>query len=261
MPKSNPLDRAFQILDIVASADRVVTLVEVVQISGLPQSSTFRLLTHLVESGMLAFDKGNKAYSIGARANRLSLFIAGQKTLKTAVLPVLDALAKKTGEAAFFVIADQNRNHLLDFAVPERGATSFIHPGFEFPMHATAAGKVIQAFGSGRGVHVPANYDFKAFQPNTISDEQQLKTTLEQVRSDGFAINDSELDDDVFSVCVPVFYRDTLAGALGAVGPKNRASAGLSKRLAETIDLLKSGASEVTALLEHSNGFAVNGPR
>lgn len=251
MPKSNPLDRAFKVLDVVASSSRSLSLVEVVQISGLPQSSTFRLLTHLVESGMLAFDKGNKTYAVGPRTNRLSLLVSGQRTLKTIVLPVLETVARDTGETAFFVTPTEQGNRLLDFVVPELGATSFIHPGFEFPMHATAAGKVIQAFGP-EDAEVPSDYDLQAYQPSTISDPTLLNQTLARVREEGFAINDSELDDEVFSICVPVFYKDTLAGALGAVGPKNRPRGSLHEGVNDTVELLRSGSNEVKSLLERS---------
>ncbi|MEO0382663.1 MAG: IclR family transcriptional regulator [Pseudomonadota bacterium] len=261
MPKSNPLDRAFKVLDIVASSNREVTLVEVVQISGLPQSSTFRLLTHLVESGMLRFDKGNKSYGVGARANRLSLFISGRRTLEAAVVPVLEMVARESGETAFFVTASEHGNRLLDFVVPELGATSFIHPGFEFPIHATAAGKVIHAFASDQNIDVPDDYDLSAFQPGTITDRDRLRETFLKVRSDGYAINDSELDDDVFSACVPVFFKDTLAGALGVVGPKARMQKAGSVGLTEMVRLLSTNASEISSLLERSDGFGVSSAR
>ncbi|MDJ1007855.1 MAG: IclR family transcriptional regulator [Paracoccaceae bacterium] len=248
MSKSNPLERAFKLVDIVASAGREISLIEVVQTSGLPQSSTFRLLSNLVESGMVSFDAGNKTYTAGPRAVRLSLFISGQASLKEALAPTLKTLASRTKETCFFVAATETGNRLLDFALPNSGTSIFIHPGFEFPAHATAAGKVNHAFSSDAVLDLPENLQLPKYQPRTVTDKQELREMFREIRADGFAENESELDDDVYSICVPVFYRNSLAGALGIVGPSSRMLTN-SDRSAELISTLKDAAAEVSTLV------------
>lgn len=247
MSKSNPLERAFKILDIVASTGREMSLIEIVKASKLPQSSTFRLASNLAESGMLSFDTGTKTYSIGSRANRLSMFISREKSLKAILIPALEALAHDTGETSFFVSASENGNKLLEFVVPKRGASIFIHPGFEFPMHATAAGKVIQAFSEDS--EIPGDIELKAYQPNTIVDPERLSALFREVRQCGYAINDSELDKDVYSVCVPVLIGDLVAGALGLVGPTNRMFENDEHNVGQLTIELKKAALEISTLL------------
>ncbi|MBL4757478.1 MAG: IclR family transcriptional regulator [Rhizobiales bacterium] len=247
MSKSNPLERAFKILDIVASSGRDMPLIEIVNASKLPQSSTFRLASNLAESGMLNFDAGTKTYSIGSRANRLSMFISREKSLKAILIPALEALAHNTGETSFFVSASENGGKLMEFAVPQRGANIFIHPGFEFPMHATAAGKVIQAFSEDSAV--PEGIELKVYQPNTIVDPERLTALFREVRHCGYAINDSELDKDVFSVCVPVLIGELVAGALGLVGPTSRMFENDKHDVDQLTDKLKVSAAEISTLL------------
>lgn len=247
MSKSNPLERAFKILDIVASSDREMSLIEIVNASKLPQSSTFRLASNLVESGMLSFDSGTKTYSVGSRANRLSMFISHEKSLKAILGPVLETLAHDTGETGFFVSASDNGNKLLDYSVPQRGANIFIHPGFEFPMNATAAGKVIQAFS--QNTEIPQDVELKSYQPNTVVDRERLAVVFQEVRLSGYAINDSELDKDVFSVCVPVPIGNLVTGALGIVGPTNRMFENDEHDVCQLINRLKKAAVEISTLL------------
>ncbi|MBA4491472.1 IclR family transcriptional regulator [Paracoccus sp. S1E-3] len=246
MSKSNPLDRAFRILDIVASSGREMSLVEIVNAARLPQSSTFRLAANLAESGMLKFDPGTKTYSVGSRARRLSMFISREKSLRVVLVPVLEALAYEAGETSFYVSASENGNQLLEFVVPNKGANAFIHPGFEFPVHATAAGKVIQAFSEDPAPRPDAH--LQAYQPHTIVDPKRLSQLYAEIRKSGFAINDSELDKDVFSVCVPVLIGNLVAGALGLVGPSSRIGAE-KPEVDLLVEKLQASAAEIATLV------------
>ncbi len=222
MSKSNPLERALMLLDIVASANREMPLVEIATSSGLPQSTVFRLTANLVESGMLSYSPHSKTYTIGSRTLRLSLMATGHRRIEEMLGPVLEVLSRASGETSFFVLRSSDGNRLLRYLVPEIGARAFIHPGFSFPMHATAAGKVIAAF-SRQKLELKSNGDeLEKFQPATITDPTQLKALFQSVRDQGYAVNESELDKDVYSVCAPVFFAREVAGALGFVGPRER---------------------------------------
>jgi DNA-binding IclR family transcriptional regulator len=221
---SNPLDRAFQLLDIVASARRPVSLVELVQRSGLPQSSTYRLASNLVETGMLTFDAQSKTYSPGSRAHRLSLLLGGADRIEDLLDPALESIASAAEETSFFVLATHGGPQLVRYKVPELGARAFVHPGFTYPLHATATGKVIAAFGDEDLREVVEKAPLERFQPETMTDKRKLLALLADIRKKGYAVNDGELDRDVFSAAAPVFHRGHLAGALGFVGPANRIS-------------------------------------
>jgi len=218
MAGSNPLERALQVLDAVAAADREMSLVEIVNAVGLPQSTTFRLTSHLIESGMLAFDADRKLYRTGARAHRLAYFLRGRREIGAIVLPVLEHLSQLAGETAFFVRHGRSGVRLLRYVVPEIGAQAFIHPGFDFPPHATAAGKAIAAFLP--PPETPPVY--RRYQEATVTDPAELARIHETVRARGYATNRSELDPGVYSVAAPVFFREVPVGAIGIVGPENR---------------------------------------
>lgn len=221
MAKSNPLERAFQVLDAVAAAGREMSLVDIVNAVGLPQSTTFRLTSSLVESGMLAFDHSRKLYSTGSRSHRFAFFLRGHHEISNIVLPALELLSRLAGETAFFVRRGRGGLRLLRYVVPEIGAQSFIHPGFEFPAHATAAGKAISAFLDAESLQSPADQLTK-YQDATVTDQSELAQLLSQVRANGYATNSSELDLGVFSMAAPVLLKGMPVGALGIVGPAAR---------------------------------------
>lgn len=197
---------------------------------------------------MLQFDAGTKTYSNSALATRLEMFILHEKSLKAVLVPELEALARESRETSFFVSASENGNRLLEFIVPQQGANIFIHPGFEFPIHATAAGKVIQAF-SANG-QIPDDIELEAFQPKTVVDPTRLDAMYEEIREQGYAINDSELDPDVFSICVPVKIGELVTGALGIVGPSSRMFENNSHSIETLSTTLKKSAAEISTLLD-----------
>jgi DNA-binding IclR family transcriptional regulator len=247
---SNPLERAFTILDIVVSANREMALIEIVQASGLPQSSVFRLAANLVETGMLSFNARNKTYRAGARVRRLSLFAVGQKKFGEVVRPSLEVIARETEETAFFVLRGAEGSRLFDYLVPELGARAFIHPGFAFPIHATAAGKVMAAFSKEDITTLLAGAVLERYQQATITDLTTLSKLLIRVRKQGFATNDSELDPDVYSACAPVYFAGEIAGALGFVGPRDRLVIANKARLPSMLETLKEEADHLSALMK-----------
>lgn len=245
MSRSDPLDRAFRILDVVACAGREMPLIDIVTACRLPQSTVFRLAAHLVDSGMLAFDETRKVYGPGPRCRRLGLFLRGRGTLRDIVDPGLADVARRFEETAFCVTAAADGNRLLHHAVPEVGGRAFVHPGFEFPAHATAAGKVIQAFS---GTPDPLGGDLpKKYQPATVTDPDVLERVYADIRGAGYALNDSEYDPGVFSMAAPVRLGPETVAALGVVGPRDRMlGAGDPHERARTLVV---AAEELAALL------------
>lgn len=246
---SNPLERAFKILDIVASANREVALIEIVQASELPQSSAFRLAASLVETGMLSFNPRNKTYRAGGRVRRLALFTVGQEKLSEVVRPSLESISQKVEETAFFASKTAEGIRLFDYLVPEIGAQAFIHPGFTFPIHATAAGKVIAAFSSEEERALESG-PYERYQDKTITDRNALLKYLKQVKKQGFSTNDSELDTGVFSACAPVYFAGEIAGALGFVGPRERLAIAKSDEMPNLLKSLLEEARHLSALIK-----------
>jgi DNA-binding IclR family transcriptional regulator len=247
---SNPLERAFTLLDIVASANREMALIEIVQLSGLPQSSVHRLTANLVESGMLTFNARSKTYQTGARVHRLSLFSVGRKKFEDVVQPSLEVISRATEETAFCVLRGADEPRLFKYLVPELGARAFIHPGFSYPVHATAAGKVIAAFSKQNVKTLFAGKQLERYQDATVTDVAKLTKVLAAVKKQGYATNDSELDPDVFSACAPVFFVGEIAGAIGFVGPRERLAVGKKVQLPAMLATLTEEAGNLSALMK-----------
>jgi len=87
------------------------------------------------------------------------------------------------------------------------------------PLHCTALGKSLLAFST----EAVFPSELQAFTPRTITDAETLRRHLEQVRQQGYAVDDEEYDFGVRCVAAPVFdYRGKAVGAIGISGPAGR---------------------------------------
>jgi DNA-binding IclR family transcriptional regulator len=88
------------------------------------------------------------------------------------------------------------------------------------PLHCTALGKALLAFGD---LELPTTLE--SFTPHTLTDPTRLRKNLEQVRAQGYAVDDEEFDLGVRCIAVPVFdFRGKAAGSIGISGPATRVS-------------------------------------
>ena len=86
------------------------------------------------------------------------------------------------------------------------------------PLHCTALGKVLLAFGD---VDMPAVLEI--LHPTHHHDPGPLRENLEQIRMQGYAVDDEEFDLGVRCIAVPVFdFRGKVIGSIGISGPATR---------------------------------------
>jgi DNA-binding IclR family transcriptional regulator len=130
----------------------------------------------------------------------------------------LHALMERTGECVHLAVPAQGKVLYVDQV--ESPATLRVNAqvGTMNPLHCTALGKALLAFGD---LSVPTTLE--AFTPHTLTDPDQLRKNLEQVRAQGYAVDDEEFDLGVRCIAVPVFdFRGKAAASIGISGPATR---------------------------------------
>ena len=223
MTSSNPVRRIALIVDAVASAHASMTLVDIARVVELPLSTTHRTLNILLDVGYLKLDPATKTYEIGERLKRVLLLTLGTGSLEELARPILIDLAEEFTETAYVVQMTGSGLQLIDFFLPTQGSRTLVHPGFDFPMHATAAGKAIFAFQSDQVIGLELAKKPEKFMPSTIIGKNAIKEELRRTRERGYAINDAELDPGVYAVAAPLkLGEESIIGALAVVGIRER---------------------------------------
>ena len=228
-----------------------MTLLEIARLVGLPPSSTHRAVNILLDIGYLALEPATKTYRIGERLKRVLLLTLGTGSLKELAKPKLVELAERFTETAFLVRLSGGGLELADYCFPTKGSRTLVHPGFEFPLHATAAGKAVFAFQPADLVAAELAKGLTRYMPNTIVGKRAIKAELAAVRERGFAINDAELDPGVFAVAVPIrLGGESVIGAIAIAGIRERLLA--RHRLEAIAEPLVEAAAEISRLIPHA---------
>lgn len=152
--------------------------------------------------------------------------------------PLLEQINKKTNECSYLGIFDNNKVlYLNQIDKSDRKIKTRNSIGLHVPLHTNALGKSILAFG---------NFDLDSlklnqYTHNTITDLKSLQNTLCEVLKNGYSVDNSEFQDNMCCVAVPLFNQENiLIGAVGISGSK--------KRLC--VDKLKSLGNEISKIVE-----------
>lgn len=134
--------------------------------------------------------------------------------------PLLEEIHEKTKECAYLGILDNDKLlYLNQIDYSKRKVKTRNSVGLQAPLHTNALGKSILAFGN----YNLENLKLEQFTNNTITDISSLKETLKEVLTNGYSLDNSEYQDNMSCVGVPIFnHENILVGAVGISGSKER---------------------------------------
>ncbi len=191
-------DRALAILSAFGADRPELGVTELASELGLHKSTVSRLLATLAARGLVV--RAGDRFVPGHELARLGSLAAQGPALAHALGETLARLARETGETVNLAVrrGDLALNvHQVETAhlVGVRDWT-----GRAFPLHATANGKALLAFGSG-----PQPRELPAQTPRTITDGAALARELARTRARGYAVALEELERGLHAVAAPVF--------------------------------------------------------
>jgi IclR family acetate operon transcriptional repressor len=234
--------RAIALLDELGAAPDGLGVNELARRIGVNASTASRLLATL-EAGRLVERAPGGPYRLGLRLVALADGVLSRLDVRELARPRLRALVAATGETATLSVPGAGEAVTFDFVAAESSVVSVARLGRPSVGHATAAGKVVLAFGP----VVAAESPLVRFTDRTIVDPDALAAEIEAIRSRGWAEAEGEREPDLNALAVPVLGRaGELAAVLGLQGPAARLTA---ERRAEVLPALLDAARELSVAL------------
>jgi DNA-binding IclR family transcriptional regulator len=225
------LDRAMAILRAIEGGAR--TQAEVARVTGLARPTAHRLLKSMASHGLVV-SVGGQGYRLGPRLLGLAATAMRELPLRDIAQPVLERLARTTGESAQLFVRDHHRRVCIAAAESRSELRTIVEIGAQLPLTAGSAGKVFLAFGP-PGLTTELLATAERFTPATPVGER-LERQLATIRRRGWASSSGEREPGVGSVSAPVHEP---SGALLAVvslsGPEHRMGRASAKRHASTV--------------------------
>lgn len=228
--------------------DRVeLTAAEVAQALSMPRSTTYRLLSRIVESGFLDVDDATGRFRLGIRLAALGALAQRSTTLQQAAHAELHRLSVEVNETATLMVLSGTQGLTTDVAESLQPLMVSGLLGGHLPLHASAGGKVLLAWMPERERLAVVRGPLTPITARTITDPNRLMAELEQVRTRGYAVVQGEWADQINAAAAPVWnYANEMIGAITVGGPQSRVT---EARLAELAARVAESAARVSVTM------------
>lgn len=207
-------------------------------------------LASLADRGYVVNTDGR--YRLGLRFFDLGVHVRNNIDLYHVASPKLVKLATESEETARCVVEENGLGTFIAGETGKHSVSTDVRAGTQTHLHCISGGKAILAHLPERRVHeIVDRRGLPKRTENTIIDQEELMTELEQIRSDGFAINRGESIDGIHAVAAPVLDNtDSVVGAISVSGAANRLP--IERCRSELADLIVATANEVELNLTYA---------
>ncbi|OYR55212.1 IclR family transcriptional regulator [Halorubrum halodurans] len=213
---------SLSILDYVACEDGV-TLTEIANELDIANSTAHNHLSTLLDHRILS--KDGRKYHLGVRLFHFGECARTYDPVYDLARQTIWDLAKTTNSEADFLVEDGGRMISL-YDVMENNEETDFNVGEYYYMHSSATGKATLATLPEEQIHeILDNWGMPKQTENTITNREKLFEELEEIREQGYAINNQEITEGLYSVGTVV--REPTGDPLGGIsigGPTYRLS-------------------------------------
>jgi IclR family KDG regulon transcriptional repressor len=137
--------------------------------------------------------------------------------------PILQKLVDQVGETAHLVILEGAEVVYLHKVECNHPVRLFSHAGKKNPAYCTSSGKAILAFQKDDIVEQVIEHGLKKYTDHTVTDPEEFRSVLKQVKKQGYSVSSEEFMEGVSSIGIPIWdYTDQVVAAITITGPSQR---------------------------------------
>jgi len=199
------LSRGMQVVDVLTSAQGLLTLSEIAALTNLDSSTTLRLLHTLIELGYAVRDDATKRYLAGPRAlSPLSLFHP-LTVFRREAEQVLISLQQSTRETCALILFLGKERLVVDFVRGRQPLSPYYETWLKSPLHGSASGKLLLAWLSDEErLQLLGPGPYAAHTAHTVTDATVFYERLEEIRDQGYAVARDDAYRNLIAIGVPL---------------------------------------------------------
>lgn len=186
----------------------------------ISKSTLHRVLQAMKDEGWV-YQDGDNSYRIG-----LSLLVlASQSRLRLELVrqlqPIMKHILEYTYQTVILSVLDKKQSVCLHTIESNKRIRIDSQVGSRGPLHAGASGKLLLAFGTEELFYEVVNGQLERFTPFTLTDPEKLRSEIEKIRNDRYAVSIEELDPGASAIAVPILdKRGSLISGISIAGPR-----------------------------------------
>lgn len=250
-PAVKSLNKALAILDFIGESSNPRVASEIASGVDMNISSTYKILSTLVDADYLIFDKASKQYHLSSKFIRYSGKLREGQSVSKVARPYMLEMAEQTHETIHCGIVEGFYGVFLEKVNSSQVVGVQTRVGTKYPLNTGATQKAMMAFLS--------EEKFEDFCQNYLDDgteegKVKVREAKEQrviIQKQGYSVTSEEVNPNVSAIAAPIFgYCNKLVGSLAIAGPCNRFSEeAIAKYILLVIENAKRISKELGATL------------
>jgi IclR family pca regulon transcriptional regulator len=197
------LERGMAVIQVFSREHPALTLSEVARLTGTTRATARRILLTLERLGHVRSD--GRLFTLTPRVLTLGWAYLSSLNLWEIAQPLMEDLVRETGESSSAATLDLPDIVYVARMPTRRIMTIALGVGTRLPAHATSMGRVLLADLPAEELdRFLAETTLERLTEHTIVDPDELRTALAQVREQGWALVDQELEIGLRSVAAPI---------------------------------------------------------
>jgi len=246
------LVKALTILEVLADEDPPYTLTQLSRRLHLHVSTVHRLLVNLVRHGFVEEDTISGGYQLSYRVLRMGLRVLDRMDFRRAAQPLLRELNLRTKETVHLAILQETQAISIDKFDSPQPVGLDARLGGIMPLHCTGVGKTLLAHqGEEMLNRIAQSPGFKRMTARTITALPQLRKELEQIREQGYTVDQEEAVEGLSCVAGPIFnHSGQVVAAFSVAGPATRLT---PARIPELAQMVRETSQQISYRLGYRN--------
>jgi IclR family pca regulon transcriptional regulator len=243
------LARGLAVIRAFSQQRRTLTISQLSHRTAIPRAAVRRCLYTLSKLGYVSSDDG-KTYALRPRILALGHAYLSSTPLASAVQPLLDQISDELHESSSMAVLEGDEIlYIARSSTKTRLMSIDLGLGSRLPAYCTSMGRVLLAdLPQAQLDQYLGRVKLTRLTHRTVSTAAELKRVLADVRREGYAIIDQELEIGLRSIAVPV--KDAAGRCVAAINIGTQsARVSVAEMQARFLAPLRAAASELAVLL------------
>jgi DNA-binding IclR family transcriptional regulator len=230
------VERALQVLEVLADAKNGLTLSELSRRLQLPKSSMCYVLATLMTKGYLQRNQKTSRYTFGLKVFSLAHKSLRGIGLRQSAAPLLWSLMEKSGLTVHLAVLDDDEAVLVEKVEPLGAVRLATWVGKRMDLHCTGVGKAILAYLPDEDIDRLCKHGFTRYNDNTITSSRRIMAEIARIRKLGYAFEDEEGEIGFRCVGAPILDEEgKIMGGVSLAGNTSQITAENLPWLAEAV--------------------------
>jgi len=239
------IEKGLLLLNVIGNSQEPLSLAEITKETGVPKTTTRRILSTLVDYNYLEYD-ANQKYKLGMQILKLGISMLNRNKIKTYAREYAKQLRDKTNLTVFVGVLDGFE--IIYIEKVSANITMVADVGYRAPAYCTAIGQVFLSDLREEDLEkLLGNNELIARTDRTITDRTVLKEKLQEIKRQGYAIDEREHRDEIRCIAAPI--KDHTGKTVAAISVSSVVSLYDENKMSEYINHVKETASQISERL------------